>query len=72
MVSLSVDNQPGKKCYLLLDQDLIEAVMAGEEYMTPRLIPSIIDYPPFFTGMHDEGTNADNWRSHVIKHIEHG
>lgn len=71
MLSLSVDNQPGKKCYVLLDQDLVDAVMAGEEYMTPRLIPSIIDYPPFFTGMHDDGTNAENWRSHVIEHIKH-
>lgn len=72
MLSVAVENQPGRRCYAILDQDLMDATLAGEEYAIPTLVPSLLDKPMIGHGGYENpGYDPDHWRDHLMAHIEH-
>lgn len=74
MMGLALDNQPGKVCYALIDQDGIEDLMAGKEYLPPRdENSSMIDRPADMGGIiePDKGKDPAKWRERIIDHIEY-
>jgi len=74
MQCVSVDNQPGKKCYIIMDQDYISEVMAGREHNPPRRDNgSMIEIPSLFFGTIpiEKGKDPATWRERVIDHIKY-
>jgi fumarate reductase flavoprotein subunit len=74
MQCLSVDNQPGKKCFIIMDQGYINDVMAGRDNLPYRRDnSSMIDSPPRMGGSlpPDEGKDPAAWRERVIDHVKY-
>ena len=72
MLSTCIDNLPGRCCYAIFDQNLIDLTIAGEEYAVPTLVPSLLDKPMIgHGGWENEGYDPDRWRDHMMVHIEH-
>lgn len=72
MKGTALDNQPGRICYTIFDEDYICLLEADGEYQIPRLIPAYIDvpmdWPPAYK---EEGFDPDNWRKSIRHHIDH-
>ncbi len=74
MMCLSVDYQPSKKCYVIMDQDFINDVMAGKDNMPYRHdIGSMLDNPPQMGPpiSIDKGKDSATWRERVIDHFKY-
>jgi fumarate reductase flavoprotein subunit len=74
MQCLSVDYQPGKKCYIIMDQDFISDIIAGREHMPFRRdTGSMIETPPQMGApvAPDKGKDPATWRERVMEHIKY-
>lgn len=75
MMSLSVDCQPGKKCYIIMDQKYIDAVRNGTDYLPERYDTGCQMYsPPSFGGPIcpvEKDQDPDTWRERVLEHFEY-
>jgi len=74
MQCLSVDYQPGKKCYVIMDQDYINDVEAGKDYMPYRRDNSsmIENPPPFGSSIAvEKGKDPATWRERIIDHFKY-
>jgi fumarate reductase flavoprotein subunit len=74
MMALSVDYQPGKECYIIMDQGYIDDVIAGNDYMPYRRDnSSMLDSPPLMFGSIsiEKGKDPATWRERVIDHIKY-
>jgi fumarate reductase flavoprotein subunit len=74
MMSVSVDNQPGKTCWILIDEKRLDDVRAGRDTMPARYdTSSMLDSPPNMGARLaiDKGKDPATWRERVMEHIEH-
>ena len=74
MQCANMDTQPGKVCYILMDQRYIDAVKQGTEYLPPRIDTGcMLDQPPTMFGIHpiDKGKSPDTWRERIDEHIQY-
>lgn len=74
MQCANVDIQPGKVCYILMDQAYIDSVKNGTDYLPPRIDTGcMLDQPPVMFGTHpiDQGKDPDTWRERVDEHFQY-
>jgi fumarate reductase flavoprotein subunit len=74
MFSAAVDNLPGKRCYVLIDQKRLDDVAAGRDYMPPRIDGgSLLEYPMALgaTIPPDQGKDPAAWRERIMEHMEY-
>ena len=75
MMSLSVDCQPGKKSYTLMDQNYIDAVRAHTDFLPARYDTGCqMEAPPSFGGPIcpvEKGQNPATWRERIMEHLEY-
>jgi fumarate reductase flavoprotein subunit len=74
MQCLSVDVQPGKKCYVVMDQAYIDAVTAGTETMPARNDDSSMLHSPPQMGAPieiEKGKDPLTWRERVMEHFRY-
>jgi len=74
MMSRSVDYQPGKKCYVLMDQAYINDVIAGNDNMPRRRdTGSMLDFPPQMGAPIpvEKGKDPATWRERIIDHVKY-
>lgn len=71
MQCANVDTQPGKVCYILMDQKYIDTCKEGKEYLPPRIDNGcMLDQPPVMFGIHaiDKGKPRETWRERIDEH----
>ncbi len=72
MKGTALDNQPGRVCYTIFDEDFMRLLEAGGEYKICGLVPAYIDVPMDLPGAYKEdGFDAKNWRKSIRHHIDH-
>lgn len=74
MQCANVDMQPGKVCYILMDQKYIDTCKAGKEYLPPRIDDGcMLDQPPVMFGIHsiDKGKPRETWRERIDEHWQY-
>ncbi|MGI5971861.1 MAG: FAD-dependent oxidoreductase [Oscillospiraceae bacterium] len=75
MMSVSVDSQPGKKCFIIFDKKYLDKVKAGTDYLPPRYDTGCMLYaPPKLGGTIcpvEKGQDESTWRERVDAHIEY-
>ena len=72
MCSVALDNLPGKRCWAIMDQSLMDIVMLGEEYIPYTPIRSLLDQPMAVVGEYkDEGYTPEKWREHILAHFKY-
>lgn len=74
MMSMSVDCQPGKKCYAITDQHYIDQVIHKTDYRPSRYDTGCqLDAPANFGPICpvEKGKDPDTWNERVIEHIEY-
>lgn len=73
MQCANVDMQPGKVCYILMDQRYIDTVKTTDAYLPPRIDNGcMLNQPPTMFGTHpiDQGKDPDTWRERIDEHIQ--
>lgn len=73
MQCANVDMQPGKVCYILMDQRYIDTVKTTDAYLPPRIDNGcMLNQPPTMFGTHpiDQGKDPDTWRERLDEHIQ--
>lgn len=71
MKGTALDNQPGRVCYTIFDEDYMRLLESDGEYKVPGLMPAYIDTPMDFPGCYKgEGFDPENWRKSIRDHID--
>ena len=72
MKGTSLDNQPGRVCYTIFDENYMCLLEADGEYKFSGLLVPYIDEPMDWPGAYkEEGFDAKNWRKSIRHHIDH-
>jgi len=74
MSCVSLDYQPGKVCWTIIDQKRLDDLIAGKDVMPPRYeSASMIDNPPvdYPQLAMDKGKDPWAWRERIMDHMEY-
>jgi fumarate reductase flavoprotein subunit len=72
MKGTSLDNQPGRVCYTIFDENYMCLLEADGEYRFSGLVVPYIDEPMDWPGAYkEEGFETKNWRKSIRHHIDH-
>jgi fumarate reductase flavoprotein subunit len=74
MFSAAVDNQPGKRCYVVIDQKRLDEVKAGIDRMPSRTDGGSIIESPMTLGAPipiEQGKDPATWRERIMEHMEY-
>lgn len=72
MKGASLDCQPGRVCYTIMDEAFLRKLEAGEEYIPFNLTPAYIDQPMMRPGSYyEENFDPTKWRTYLRDHLHH-
>ena len=72
MKGASLNYQPGKICFTIWDQNLVDLTVNDKEYGINRLMPSMLERPMFRgNGYWGEDYDANNWKKSIMDHLKH-
>ena len=75
MLSLSLEDQPGKKCYSVMDQRYIDKIRDGDDYLPERYDNSCMLYaPPRLGGPLcpvEKGQDRSAWRERIEANLQY-
>jgi fumarate reductase flavoprotein subunit len=73
MKGTAVDNQPGRVCYTIWDQALVDLTVEDKEYQLPGILPSMLDRPMYRGNGYwgDAGYDPANWKKAIPDHLRH-
>ncbi len=73
MRGTSIDNQPGRVCYTIWDQELLDITVAGREYQFDTILPTMLQKPLYRGSGYwgEAGYDPVNWRKAIPDHLRH-